>query len=359
MRAMLSVGVLLGALILGPAHPALAGDSVVAKTLFTEGKKAFNARKYEDAATLFKKAASEDPFLIEAVSWRAQALEKCKDTAGALAAYREYISLAERKKGSGGLSPEEDRLRGAAEKRVEALAQSEKEFRALEEKYVADLLAVAKARLAKGEPAAALKAADRVLEILPRQEEALALHRRLSEESPNGPFAAVFEWKDLLADRSFQSNSVSYTEGKLTLDATIGGKLRPTPGVSFGSDFGYEAEFRIATAYDPAWTAGLSFGDTSEGYYGLIAYRTKLDLAYGKPPANPTILGSVATEEVAVEAWHRIGVLTRGNVIEGWLDGRKCIESTLKGRTDAAGEIGISMTCCRVEWRLIRAGRIK
>ena len=349
-------------LLLGAPAGAVAGDSVVAGALLAQGKKALSSRKFEDAVALFHKAWTEDPNLAEAVYWKAQALEKMKNASAALVAYRDFLALVEKKKAAGRASAEEEKLRGQAAKRVESLAVSETEFRNLEAKYVADMLAAMRGFLAKNSPAAALDAAARVLEFAPTNAEALAVKKKLSApgEQDTGPFAEVFQWTDILGEKLLPaSESVVYGDGTVALDVRNSGKLRPRPGVSFASDFGYDTEFRVTDPYGKDWSVGLTFGDTSEGWFALNLRSSGLGLSLGKPREAVTTLADVALPGVDVAAWHSLGLVSRGNVVQAWLNGEKKIEVTVTQRNDAAGEVGVQQASCRVEWRRIRAGRIK
>lgn len=354
---LLALALLLGA----PAVPA-AGDSVVAGALLAQARKAMGSRKYEDAVALFHKAWTEDPNLVEAVYWKAQALEKMKDAPAALAAYRDFLALVEKKKAAGGTNAEEEKLRAQAAKRVESLAVSETEFRNLEAKYVAEMLTAMRGFVAKNASAGALEAAGRVLEVAPTNAEALAVKKKLAVPEPKdaGPFAGVLEWTDVLGEKLFPaSESVVYGNGTVALDVKSSGKLRPRPGVNFTSDFGYDAEFRVADPYSKDWNVGIVFGDTSDGYFSLNLKSGGLSLLFGSPRAAPATLGDVILPGIDAAAWHSLGVVSRGNVVQAWLDGKKQLEATITQRSDATGEIGVQLTACRAEWRRVRAGRIQ
>jgi tetratricopeptide (TPR) repeat protein len=119
------------ALALLAADTVVAGDAVVARTLLQNGKKAVTYRKYDEAVTLLRKALVEDPDLAEAAYWIGVALDRSKDDLGALAAYRDFLAILDRK--GAAATPEEKKLRGTAQRRVDALAAGEKEFRKLED----------------------------------------------------------------------------------------------------------------------------------------------------------------------------------------------------------------------------------
>ena len=176
---------------------AVAGDAMVADTLFKSGKQAFTKGDFDGAATYFVKAFEENSELIEAAWWKASALEKAGKKAEALASYRDFIVLFDSKTAAGAkISKEEQRLRGLTDKSVESLAAGEKEFKKLEDAYVATLLTFAKDNFVR-DPGMSGKAVNAVLAVQPEHAEALKLNDKLSGtatpagDAPEGPSAAV------------------------------------------------------------------------------------------------------------------------------------------------------------------------
>lgn len=353
----------LAALLAVPAAfapaPAVAGDPVVAKTLLESARKSLAAKKYDEAVQLLKRVSTEDPSLIEAVYLRAQALEKLKDDPGALAAYREFLDLFAKKAASGGTTPEEQKLKPPAEKRVAAMAVPEAEFRKLEEKYVADLLAYARDRAAK-DPAAALRAANRVLEVAPRNPEALALRDRLGPPKDPGPFGEIETWRDFLKEGAFKAGpGIDLADGVLTIDTKTGGKLRPNPRSEPEGKFAFESEFRVLDVWEETWNLGLSAGETAAGYYGVTISRTAVEVHYGKAGTKPITVASRAMAPLDLAAWHRFGMVARGPALEVWLDGEKVVDVKVTLTADLAGELGISQQGCRAARRVLRMGQFR
>jgi tetratricopeptide (TPR) repeat protein len=331
------------------------GDPAVARTLFDGGRKAFRSRKYTEAVSLFQKAWIEDPELLEAIYWKGQAEERMKDKEAALVSYREFLDLLREKKG--GPTSEEKRLRSKVRRRVRALAVAENEFDALEERYIDSLARIMASRLEKGEPNTALEAAQRILEVDPDHEEALAVRKKL--EPDVDPYADVSEWTELVKDKRFQGSRVSYADGVMTLETTAGGRLRPIPGVRLEGNYGCEVEFRIPTIHDDQWQAGLFFGDDGRLFYALLVFGDKVELLHGGPAAAPRTLASVARNFEEPEAWHRLGFVVRQGVVVCWLDGERIITAPADDTRPTNGELGLIQTKSRVEWRVARAGRIR
>lgn len=348
--------VVVAAALLGSTTTAFSGDAVVARTLLESGKKAFNAKKYDEAIPLLRKAFAEDPTLIEADYWRAQSLEKTKDDVGALAAYREFLDLYGKKAAP---SADEQKLKPLADKRVEALAVNDRAFQKLEEKYVADLLAIAKAKIA-GDPSAALLAANRVLEIEPKNASALALRDRLSEKKTENPFAGVESWREFVKDKAFHAEVVKYVGDLMTFEVKNGGKLRPEPPSTMATDYAAETEFRVAEVFDPtSWGVGFSFGETKDGWYQLNLERAQVTVKYGKAKQRPDPVSSFAMQPVDPAAWHRLGFDVHGVRIEVYLDGVKVIDDAQGQRSDFSGDLGVTVIGCRAEFRTFRAGAFK
>jgi tetratricopeptide (TPR) repeat protein len=342
-------------LVAALAVAALCGDAVVAKSLFDSGKKAFAAKKYDEAVPLFRKAFAEDATLLEAVYWRAQAHEKANDAVSALAAYRDFLDLLGKKSGA---TAEEQKLKPLAEKRVDALSVADREFQKLEDKYVADLLAVAKAKLAS-DPAAALAAAMRVLEAQPKNAEALALRDRLGDKKEENPFAGIDTWRDFVKDKTLRSEVVKYAGDLMTIEIKAGGKIRPDPAMTLGTDFGAEMEVRVAEVFDPAWVVGFSIGETKDGYYGVTLENSQVRVLYGKPKARPTIIASLATQPLDRAVWHKLGLVVHGAHIMVYVDGQKVIDESQGERADFSGDVGVTVVGSRAEFRMAKFGAKK
>lgn len=345
----------LAALFALAASDVIAGDAVVARSLLDGGKKALTAKKYDEAIPLFRKALSEDPTLVEASYWRAQAHEKANDTIAALAAYREFLDLLAKKQSP---TPDDLKLKPLAEKRVDALALADKEFQKLEEKFVADLLAIARAKVAS-DPGAALAAAQRVLEVQPKNAEALALQERLGEKKQENPLAGVDQWRDLVKDKSLHSDVVKFPGELMTIEVKTSGKIRPDPALTMGADYAGEMEFHLAATFEDGWSVGFSLGETKDGYYAVRIERAQVTVMYGKPKQRPESIASRASAPLDTAAWHRLAFAVHGARIVVMVDGEKVIDEAQGQRDDFSGEAGVSVGYGRVEFRSVRVGSFK
>src|SRR5690349_11699944 len=328
---------------LAGAPPARAGDPSVARTLLESGKKALAARKIDEAVAHFRKALAEDANLVEAAYWIGAACDRDKDDAGALAAYRDFLSLLEKR---GNPSAEETKLKVLADKRVDALAAGEKEFQKLEDRYVEDLLAFARARYAR-DPAVAALALDRVLAARPNHAAALSLYEKIGGRpggKGDGPDAAdggvlasrgVKEWRDLLGERAITSSFVSFAGEVMTFDTKAGKKVTAKHAIDMGANFVYEMEFRVVEAYDPGWLSGLTFAEKPDaGFVSLFVQAGKMVLFQEADDGTRKELANVSLPAVELDAWHRLTLVARGDAVEGWLDGKKVVDQRLRDRPD-------------------------
>lgn len=347
--------------ILPPA--ARAGDATVARTLFDSAKKAFNGRRYDEAVILYRKAFDEDPTLIEAVYWIGLSQDRRKDDAAALAAYREFLNLCDA--AGSGLDGEPKKLRATAEKRVDALAVGEKEFRKLEDRAVADLLDFANAHFVR-DPAIAREAVERILAWRPDDGTAQALFEKLGGAPRNrpaagdagatGPFATVKVWRDLLADHAIKTDAITYEGDVMVLDTKGGSKITPSRPIPLGGVYCYEVDLRIAEAYEGAWLTGLTFGETKSGFYSAFLQKAQVVLIDAAEGRGNRELAVKPLPLIETGSWHRLGVVVRGTSVEVWLDGKAVIDERIKDREDLKGDIGVFQQGCRTERRVFRAG---
>jgi hypothetical protein len=349
---------------------ALAGDPKVAESLLKSGKQALSKGEHESAATFFTKAFEEDDALIEACWWRGQALEKAGDKAAALTAYRQYLSFVAEKAQSGSASREELRLRGLAEKSVDVLAAGEKEFRRIEDAYVASLMQFAKDNFVR-DPSISAKALAMLAAVRPDYEEAAKLRAKLgggaeapaassggpaAPGQPFGPFKDVRKWRDLIAEKTIKDPT--YANGLMTFSTNEGTLQTPGEFIDLGENYAYEHEFRLTRVADRGWLIGLVVGWKGGSCYTAFVQQSSVVLC-SATRTGATDLVNVPIPEVDPAAWHRFGVTVRGPEIELWLDGKKHVSWRRPDGAAVAGEIGIYQQTCTSERRVLRAGRFE
>ena len=344
------------AFLVPAASPA---DSAAAAALLGGGKKALDAKKFDEATSMFRKALAEDSALIEAAYWLAVAREKSGEEAAALADYRQFLSLLEKK--GGGATAEEQKLRPLAEKRVDALAVWEKEFLKIEEKYVGELLAFATER-AEGEPWVAVRALDLVLKVRPKYAAALSLRDRIAGKGSGQGGAELFpqvkEWRDLLAEQAFRpvEGILSYAGNVITMDLRGAKVGHPRKPIIMGPAFAYEIEFRVLETYDDGWSVGLMFGSTQESLYEVGLRKAAVILRLGGRGVATRELESRPVAPKDLSTWRRLSIGVRGDTVQASLDGKQVFEERITDRADLTGDIGISVANCKSEWRVLRTG---
>ena len=343
---------------------AAAGDPKVADTLFKSGKQAMTKGDAAGAISYFTKALEENADLIEACWWRASAQEKAGDKAAALASYREYLSLFD---GKPVASKEEQRLKALAEKNISALAAGEKEFRKLEDTYVAALLTFAKDSFVR-DPGISLKAVQAILAVRPDHEEALKLNEKLGGDSatgsaggpgpPTGPFKDVKTWTDLIADKTFKANGVEFPESLMVVDEAGGTAITPAGFIDTGNSYAFENEFRFTTFHDPKWVAGLGFGFKNSKMVAAIVLPGRVVLTRYLPNGQHEDLAEYTITPMTANVWHRLGLIVKGPAVEVWFDGKKAMTWREPSGADFGGEMVVVQEKCRTEWRLFHVGKV-
>ena len=346
------------------AAAAFPGDPVVARNLLENGKKVVNARKFDEANTLLRKALEEDPGLAEAAYWIATARERNRDETGALAAYREFLAILE-KKGEAATA-EEKKLRAPVEKRIEALAVAEAEFRKLEDRYVADLLAFATARVGKDNGAASL-ALTRILAVRPDYPAALSLRERMGVAPAEGdappsdspPLKDVKTWKDYLAERRFTLSTITYVDRLMIVDTGTERALKVTPQnpIDSGPAFVYETEYHVTKVHHDEWFVGLTIAEEGADCLTIYAGPRQIAVSADGPTVSKTHAKANLDPEKA-DGWHRLTVVVKGKRLEVWLDGKSVITHEFTDREHLRGLLGIFHQGCRAEHRILRSGAL-
>jgi hypothetical protein len=353
------------AVVPGPGQATLAGDAKVADTLFKSGRAAYQKGDFAGAATLFRKALEEAPDLIEACWWCASSQEKAGDKASALASYREFVSLFDAKVTSGvAPSKEEQRLKGLADKSVDALSTADREIRKIEDAYVASMLSFAKDNFVR-DPGMSAKAAEAILAVRPDHEEAKKLREKLLGESgvkpafdPKNPFAGVSKWVDAIAEPAFKSNFITYPSGLMVVDVQGGRAFPPTASIDRTNPYCVEFELRCADPYNRSgWTVGLGVSWRDNNFESVMVRPGRVILQHNLADGSCTDLMQHDIPQFDAAGWHRVGIVVRGQSMEVWYGGK----SVMSWKAEAAlgGGVCICIQGCRAEWRLFRLGNLE
>jgi tetratricopeptide (TPR) repeat protein len=353
-----------------PVRDASAGDAKVADSLFKSGKQALAKGDAAGAVSFFKKAQEENPDLIEACWWRASAQEKAGDKPGALASYREFVASYDGKYKSGAaVTKEEQRLKGLADKSVEALAVGEKEFKKLEDAYVAQLLAFAKDNFVR-DPGVSRRAVAAILAVRPDDPEAQKLDEKLggppasagaTANGPGaevGPFKDVKTWRDLVADHSYKSEFTEFSGDLMTMDCKECKAISPAGFIDTGKAFAFESEFRLLEKHDPKWLVGLGCAWKQGAFVATIVVPGRVVVVRYHANGQHEDLADADVPGIEPNTWHRLGIVVKGPSLEVWLDGKKATSWKEPPSADLAGEIVLFVDRCKSEWRVLHVGKL-
>jgi hypothetical protein len=359
------------AVSIGAGREAVAGDAKVAEALFKSGKQAYQKSDFAGAATFFEKTLEETPELIEARWWHASAREKGGDKPAALASYRAFLALFDEKfKAGATISKEEQRLKGLADKSVDALSQADKEMRKLEDTYVASMISFAKDTFLR-DPSMSTRAVEAVLAVRPEHEEAKKLLEKIAGgggeapapakgavKDPKNPFAGVSKWMDVIAAQSFRSNFIGYAKGTMIVDLEGGRAIPPATPFDRTNPYCVEFEIRCAESYKPGggWTAGVCIAWKNNDFESIMMRPGRVVLSRNYADGRCTDVSQHDIPQFDGAGWHKVGVVVRGPSVEIWYGGKSVI--TWKGDADLGGGIAICMEGCKTEWRLFRAGNL-
>lgn len=316
--------------------------------------------------------------MIEAEYDKATALEKKGDKSGALASYRRFLERLQEKTTGGTATADETGSGKLAEKRVAALAVGENELTRLEDQFDAALLKLAKKSAAK-DPGIAVEALRMILQARPNHAEARELMDSLggapdaapaaasgaasgAASADTGPFAkiGVKEWVDRIERQSMKSDVIEYGPPGFVLETTDGKLISPAESMDWGTRYALECEVKITEEKARGWLVGMTFGLKNGDFHTAFFQRGQVVLNHGNTQthANDDI-GTMPLRDFDASKWHRLGVKVDGAKIEVWFDGAKVVSGTAVGREDLTGDLGLFQQRSRVEWRVLRAGRIE
>jgi hypothetical protein len=344
------------------AAPGVAEDAETARLLLQSGKDALAKKRYDEAVKFFEKAHGEDAGLIEAVYFAATAIEARKDVPAAVERYRAYLAAHRAKKQEGKATPEEDALAATATARLGVLAAATEDLRKAQDAYVDRLFAFVGENLVK-DPGIAEKALRMLLAVRPQHAEARAALSKLPGRAATGEAvgeeaaaAGVHKWVDLLEKKTLgKDKGAEYGAKSVTFDHEdskqhFADAVRPT-----GPSFVLEVELRMLEERGVDPTAGLLFAKEPAGpLLCLLLAEGQMVLFRGTREG----VENLALTEASVDRtqWHRLTLLVDGNEVEGRVDGKSIVKTTIAGRTSLLGSVGLWVQGIKVEVRAFRLG---
>ena len=360
-----ALAVLAGVAVPPPTH-AQEIDRVAA-TLLDSGREALSKRDYDAAIEFFDKALEEDGKAVEAVYWKAQALEKLGRRRDALVAYRGFLSLVE----AGGAASAKSHadLVTKAEAREKRLGEGERALDRLNAAFAKKVLAFAR-KHAEDDPALARRAAQAAVAADPSHSEAADLLAELGGAEgddgdgppPEGPFKRFVDgdWHDFIARKTLGTDRPEYVDGRMSLNVSGGKLLGTTERVRLAKGYLFESYFRIQETHARGWLTGLAFARGGDEFWVAMYKQGQLILNRGSTSRGP--IEDVDDHPLPAQrigTWHRLGVRVDGARIQVWLDGRIVIDHDTEDPESTVGDLALFQQRCSAEYRLLRAGRAK
>ncbi len=346
-------------------------DGDVAAFLLEQAKKAIAVRKYDEAVTKLERARTEDPELFEASYLLGQVLEKRKEPAKALAAFRVFRDACTAPGAT--LDKKTARLLKRARKRIAILGKGEVALEKLQAAFSDAVVRFAR-RMQVRDTDIAIDGLRRVLSVLPGDEDARALLATLtgSEDpaAPHGdtdpkaaPIAGIKVWRDLLAKRGIPpGQTTSYKRKVLTIDSEGGTIYWTDPTTDAPGTYVYEMEFRFLKEYANGYLLGLAFGDDeavarngSTECVMAFAEKTLVTLIHASGGQNIDV-GRAVRKPTPMGTWMRLTVAVQGRKVRVFLDGEQVLHRSVPGRKTLNGRIGVFHQRCAAEVRTLRLG---
>jgi tetratricopeptide (TPR) repeat protein len=363
-----ATGVLLVLAVALGARAGIASDSELAKLLIKQGRAALDKGQATDAVTKLRRATTEDADQVDGWYWLGQALEKQRDSAEAIAAYRSCQEAITRLRAKSSATADDSAIAAKASARLDALAAGESEFRRLEEKYVGGLLVVAKENSVKDE-ATAKRAVALALAVAPSEPQALALAKFLRMEAaapgekpaagasadPAKP-AAFSKWVDLIATKGF--DSVEDLGGSIAHESLDGGEINwaePNPEIT--DSFCVEFEYRVLSVPPGKRVhAGFAFSRSGRRFLAVLGRPTEVLLAKTDDDAHEDI-ASTTVPALKQGDWRKITLTCSAQRrLTIAADGKRLFEHDLPSDFEPTGRMGIWTQNGKVEYRVVRVG---
>jgi tetratricopeptide (TPR) repeat protein len=315
---------ILAAVVLGPGA---SGDADVAKLLFKKAEKAARAKKYDEAAALFKRALDEHSPYPEAAFGLAIALEKHGKTEEALAA---YLRCRDEIAGMKSPSRKVKAMDGKALKAIKKLGAGYAELQDIDRAFVKECLGIGKRNL-RSNPPWAKRAFETVLAIDPQNKLALSYMERLSGVS--GPAAIQRPFAPLLEDDGMGKwnpgarGPWSCSGGVLTGDTS---DLKGHANIfkeRLEGTYSFRASFRVTRASGAKRTHGIFFGDKTDRtvWAFIISWDDEVVLSRWRGSDHVEERMKILTK-FDPEKWHTLQVDVTPGKVECLIDGREMFE---------------------------------
>ena len=346
-----------------------AADDELVGFLVKEGCAALDKGKTDDAIAKFRKATNEDRDAPQAWAWLGQALEKKGDKPAAIDAYRGIGPAVAARRRAGGMTPDVQDAVKRAVARLEALAPGEVELRRVQEGYLADLLALARATLEK-DPATAKRALAVALGIAPDDAAVRELAEKLGVQArvpaaaaaprPDGgkPEAGIAHWDDWIARKAIESSHATYDASTLQYEVRDEGEIAwAEPQSETGDRFVLDMEMRVLDRTAVTSHAGWAFFEKGDRFVAAFLKQDEVVLFQTVGDEKKDLGRADVAEAKDKSAWRRltVSIVDKRHVTVA-VDGKTLITHDLPEAFDGEGRTGIWTQRAKVEYRRLRVG---
>ena len=362
MRAVVVGSLVAIALTLSFGGRSVADDAAV-RDLIEKGRAAFDANHPDEAVVPLRMATQKESGSAAAWAWLGQALEKNADRPAAIDAFRAATGALAARRKAGTATPDDVAIVAKACERLEALVPGEGEMRRLSDRYVAELLSLARDKATADAPTAK-RAVDAVLAVAPDDAGANELARSLGLTAGGGgapassPGRAIANWDDLLAREAFDAEKgVSYVEGRLRHEAKETGEIvwaARQPEVA--TRFVLEMDARLVDRTRVNWHAGWAFYEHDRSFASCRLHDREVTLVLRDGEEWKDIEKVDITPPKDADGPRRLSVSVDGRSVTATYDGKKLFTRSLPDSWDTSGRVGVWTQYATIEYRTLKAG---
>ncbi len=331
---------------------AIARDQDLAKFLIKHGRAELAKGKYEDAMVKFVKARREDPTMLEATYWLAQALDKRKNIQTAVREYRRFLQNVHEATLAGVVRKEDKKLLSKARSRLKSLDRVGVAIDGIHAKFADALCAAAKDKM-KSDAGFALHAMKWAQSVAPTHTASATMLKEIeSRRGPRTPaFDTITRWRDLLASHYFGRNDGwTYKGPEVEIHAQGGAQVKSPKPIRSGTSYGVTVDVELLAFLNDAKTSvfGITFAVSEDEALGALFIHNK-----GKQDRvalSHIDLRSKKDRPIKVlnmEPWkpgipRRISVRVVGKSVEVFLNDKSVMRESIESMSSLQGSIGIT-----------------
>jgi len=340
--------------------PVRAGDPEVAKLIYRKAEKEFRAKRYEQAAKLYRRVLAEHSPYPEAACGLGSALEKMGKGNAALQA---YLQCRKQVRAIPKPSSRQKNCARRAEKAISRLGKAYSEVEKLEERFIKECLAYG-GKHGKSSPGWSRRAYEAVLALDPQNAVAAEAVKELANIQRLGQ---GFGRPELLVKKGSMSG---WDCGQYSSRWTCSGRVitgdRKSPGiVCYRSGIYMRGTYRLTVTarvverYGPDWYWGFKFGvNTSEAKTYSFGYGYAHDVylirAVGTDRRD---LWDKPKTQWDPKEWHTLRVDVTPGKVTCFADGEEVFSHEAELDRDFEGTMGLNLRSARIEFKDVKVYR--